>query len=57
VLDDAAGAEVARIQERSSASVTSSPSNANGDTPVTVRKALVGIRDRFAIDIKHGAPI
>ena len=25
-----------------------------GDTMATVHKALVGIRDRFAIDVKHG---
>ena len=26
-----------------------------GDTVATVHKALVGIRDRFAIDVEHGA--
>ena len=29
----------------------------DGDTAATVHKALVGIRDRFAIDVEHGADL
>jgi uncharacterized protein YxjI len=49
VLEDRSGDEVARIQERKIAIERGS------DTAANVHKALVGIRDRFAIDVEHGA--
>ncbi len=54
-LKDASGADVAKIQERKlrvrdSMKIESATGNA------TVKKALVGIRDRFAIDV-DGGPI
>jgi uncharacterized protein YxjI len=54
VLEDAAGAEVARIQERKLSIRDKIAIEREGDTAATVHKALVGIRDRFAIDIEHG---
>ena len=55
VLEDATGHEVARIQERKLSVRDKVAIERDGDTAATVRKALVGIRDRFAIDIKDGA--
>jgi uncharacterized protein YxjI len=55
VLEDAAGAEVARIQERRLSIRDKIAIERDGHSPVTVRKALVGIRDRFAIDMGDGA--
>ena len=54
VLEDAAGAEVARIQERKLSIRDKIAIERGGDTVATVHKALVGIRDRFAIDLEHG---
>jgi uncharacterized protein YxjI len=55
VLEDASGGEVARIQERK-LSIRDKMAIERGDeTAATVRKALVGIRDRFAIEVEHGA--
>ena len=55
VLENAAGDEVARIQERKLTIRDKIAIERGGDTTATVRKALVGIRDRFAIDVEHGA--
>jgi uncharacterized protein YxjI len=55
VLEDAAGAEVARIQERKLSIRDKIAIERDGDTVATVHKALVGIRDRFVIDVEHGA--
>ena len=55
VLEDAAGGEIARIQERKLTLRDKIAIERGGDTAATVHKALVGIRDRFAIDVKHGA--
>ena len=55
VLEDASGNEVARIQERKLSVRDKVAIERGGETAATVRKALVGIRDRFAIDIKDGA--
>jgi uncharacterized protein YxjI len=55
VLEDASGGEVARIQERKLSIRDKIAVERDGDTIATVHKALVGIRDRFAIDMKHGA--
>jgi uncharacterized protein YxjI len=54
VLEDASGNEVAKIQERK-VSVRDKVAIERGDrTLATVHKALVGIRDRFVIDIEDG---
>jgi uncharacterized protein YxjI len=55
VLEDASGAEVARIQERKLSIRDKVAIERGGDTAATVHKALIGIRDRFAIDVEHGA--
>ena len=54
VLEDASGDEVARIQERKLSIRDKIAIERGGDTAATVHKALVGIRDRFAIDIEDG---
>ena len=55
VLENAAGDEVARIQERKLSIRDKIAIERDGRPEATVRKALVGIRDRFAIDVEHGA--
>src|SRR6478736_8036101 len=54
VLEDASGHEVARIQERKLSIRDKVAIERGGDTAATVHKALVGIRDRFAIDVENG---
>src|SRR3954451_12276947 len=54
LLEDASGGEVARIQERKLSIRDKIAIERGGDTAATVHKALVGIRDRFAIDVEHG---
>ena len=54
VLEDTAGNEVAKIQERK-VSVRDKIAIERDDHEIaTVHKALVGIRDRFAIDVEGG---
>jgi uncharacterized protein YxjI len=53
VLQDASGSEVAKIQERK-LSVRDKMKIEMGDRSVTVHKALVGIRDRYKIDVDGG---
>jgi uncharacterized protein YxjI len=55
VLENASGDEVARIQERKLSIRDKVVIERGGDTAATVHKALVGIRDRFAIDVEDGA--
>jgi uncharacterized protein YxjI len=55
VLEDASGVEVARIQERKLTIRDKIAIERDGDTVATVHKALVGIRDRFAIGVERGA--
>jgi uncharacterized protein YxjI len=55
VLEDTSGGEVARIQERKLSVRDKVAIERGGDKVATVRKALVGIRDRFAIDVERGA--
>jgi uncharacterized protein YxjI len=55
VLESPAGDEVARIQERKLSVRDKIAIERGGDTAATVHKALVGIRDRFAIDVERGA--
>ena len=54
VLEDASGNEVAGIQERKLSIRDKVAIERGGDTIATVHKALVGLRDRFAIDMKDG---
>ena len=54
VLEDASGDEVARIQERKMSIRDKVAIERGGGTAATVRKALVGLRDRFAIDVEDG---
>jgi uncharacterized protein YxjI len=54
VLEDASGGEVARIQERKLSIRDKVAIERHGDTAATVRKALVGFRDRFAIEVERG---
>ena len=46
---------MAQIQERKLSIRDKIAIERDGDTVATVHKALVGIRDRFAIDIRDGA--
>ncbi len=56
VLEDAAGQEVAKIQERKlTIRDTMKIERAGGDA--TVKKALVGFRDRFKIEVEGGADL
>ena len=54
VLEDASGREVARIREKKLTIRDKVAITRDGDTAATVHKALIGIRDRFAIDVEHG---
>jgi uncharacterized protein YxjI len=54
VLEDASGQELARIQERKLSVRDTFLVERGGATAATVHKALVGIRDRFAIDVEGG---
>ena len=55
VIEDAEGQELVRIQERKLSIRDKIAIERGGDTAATVHKALVGLRDRFAIDVEHGA--
>jgi uncharacterized protein YxjI len=55
VLEDTSGDEVARIQERKLSVRDKMEIERPGRSNATVKKALVGFRDRFAIDVE-GAP-
>jgi uncharacterized protein YxjI len=52
VLEDAQGREVAKIQERKLTVRDKMVIDRGGNAAATVKKALVGIRDRFSIDVK-----
>ena len=54
VLEDASGNEVARIQDRKLRVRGTMKIERNGRDLATVRKALVGLRDRFDIEIDDG---
>jgi uncharacterized protein YxjI len=54
VLEDAAGNEVARIQERKLTIRDKMTIERGGETIATIHKALIGLRDRFVIDIEGG---
>jgi uncharacterized protein YxjI len=55
VLEDATGREVAKLQERKLSVRDKMEIERDGDHLATVKKALVGIRDRFSIDVADGA--
>jgi uncharacterized protein YxjI len=55
VLEDASGQELAQIQERKLSVRDKVVVERDGGPAVTVHKALVGLRDRFAIDVEGGA--
>lgn len=56
ILEDASGAEVAKIQERK-LSVRDTMTIERQGGNATVRKALVGLRDRFKIDVDGGGDL
>lgn len=53
ILEDAYGVEVARIQEKK-LSVRDKMTIERGSSKAIVRKRIVGIRDRFIVDVKGG---
>ncbi len=53
-LEDRGGNEVAKIQEKKLSVRDKMKVERDGNTLATVHKALVGIRDRFDIDIEDG---
>jgi len=54
ILEDTSGNEVARIQEKKLSVRDKIEVERDGAGSATVHKALVGIRDRFAIDVEGG---
>ena len=54
VLEDAAGNELAKLQERKLSVRDKMEIERGRETVATVRKRLVGIRDRYLIDVKDG---
>jgi uncharacterized protein YxjI len=57
VLEDASGREVMKIQERKLSVRDKVAIERDGETIATVRKALVGIRDRFKIELADGSEL
>lgn len=57
VLEDISGNEVVRIQERKLSIRDKVAVERGGATAATVHKALIGLRDRFAIDVKDGGEL
>jgi uncharacterized protein YxjI len=54
VLEDSGGDEVAKIQERKLSVRDKMEIERGGRSLATVRTALIGIRDRFSIDVDDG---
>jgi uncharacterized protein YxjI len=54
ILEDAQGNELSKIQEKKLTVRDKITVERGGEKAVTVHKALIGIRDRFAIDVEHG---
>jgi uncharacterized protein YxjI len=54
VLEDAAGNELAKLQERKLSVRGKMEIERDGRSVATVKKALIGIRDRFSIEVEHG---
>jgi uncharacterized protein YxjI len=57
VLEDPDGNELARVQERKLSVRDKMAIERDGSTVATVKKALVGIPDRFSIDLVDGADL
>jgi uncharacterized protein YxjI len=57
VLEDATGREVAKLQERKLSVRGKMEIERDGHAIAAVRKALVGIRDRFSIDVGGGGDL
>jgi uncharacterized protein YxjI len=57
VLEDPDGTEVAKIQERKLSVRDKMAIERGGHNLATVRKALIGIRDRFSIDLARGGEL
>jgi uncharacterized protein YxjI len=57
VLEDAAGNEVAKLQERKLSVRDKMEIERGGRSVATVKKALIGIRDRFSIDLERGSDL
>jgi uncharacterized protein YxjI len=57
VLEDTTGREVAKLQERKLSVRDKMEIERDVRSIATVRKALVGIRDRFSIDVEGGADL
>lgn len=53
-LEDRSGREVAKIQEKKLSVRDKMKVERDGHTLATVHKALIGIRDRFDIDVENG---
>jgi uncharacterized protein YxjI len=54
ILEDREGHEVAKIQEKKLSVRNTMTVERGGETVATVHKAIVGIRDRFNIDVEGG---
>jgi uncharacterized protein YxjI len=54
VLEDASGNELAKLQERKLSVRDKMEIERGGRSVATVKKALIGIRDRFSIELEHG---
>jgi uncharacterized protein YxjI len=57
VLEDHAGNEVAKLQERKLTVRDKMEIERDGRSLATVKKRLIGIRDRFVIDVEGGADL
>ena len=57
ILEDASGAEVAKIQDRKLTVRDTMKIERAAGGEATVRKALVGLRDRFKIEVDGGADL
>ena len=57
VLEDTAGNEVARLQERKLSVRDKMEIERNGRSLATVKKRRIGIRDRFLIDVEGGGDL
>jgi uncharacterized protein YxjI len=57
VLEDRDGREVAKIQERKLRVRGTMKVERDGDTIATIKKALVGFRDRFHVELEGGGEL
>ena len=57
VLEDADGNEVAKLQERKLSVRDKMEIERGGRSVATVKKALIGIRDRYSIELERGADL